>query len=382
MTNIRRQLQFDLKNHNAILLLGPRKTGKSTLLRQQFSDAYWVDLLLTEIRTQFTLHPEMLRQIVEQKKPKKVVIDEIQKVPELLDEVHYCLENTKTTFILCGSSARKLKKVASGVLGGRAARYEFFPLTTKEIPDAQLEQIFNQGLIPQHYLHKKPDRILKSYIIDYLEEEIRQEATVKNLPSFSRFLETAALMNGELLNFKNVSSEAGVSANTVKAYYQILVDTLFGFYLPPWEKSQTRRMILTSKFYLFDCGVVRALKEFQPVLQGTMEAGKIFETFLINEIRAYLSYSAKFHSMFFWRTSTDLEVDLVVGRKPLLAIEFKCSNQVKDRDLKGLRAFLEENPLRHKIVVYCGKEELKTKDGIEILPWKTFCKRLWENEFL
>ncbi len=380
----KRFLKLDLHDTQAAIILGPRKTGKSSLLKKQFPSAIFYDLLKTDLRTELTLRPEKLRHKILKDKPKIVVLDEIQKCPELLDEIHWCLENTTTKFILCGSSARKLKTVASGVLGGRAKRYDFFPLTSEEIESEfskdPLSRILNQGLIPQHFNADHPDRLLRTYVLDYLEEEIRQEAVVKNLPVFSRFLETAGLMNGELLNFENVAREAGASANTIKGYYQILVDTLFGFFLTPWEKSQTRRLIETRKFYLFDCGVVRALKEFQKIELRTSEAGRAFETFLINEIRAYQSYHENYESLFFWRTSNGLEVDLVVGRNASVAFEFKCADQIRSKDLAGLRAFNEENKPRCKLVVYNGPEQYETEDGITILPWRTFCQQLWHSK--
>lgn len=383
MTFIQRRLQLDLKNKKSILLLGPRKTGKSTYLKQHFPHAHYIDLLQTDVRSHLTRHPEHLRQLILQHQYPLVMIDEIQKIPTLLDEIHWCIENTTTQFILCGSSARKLKQITSGILGGRAERYEFFPFVTSEIPHPlHLLKIFNHGLIPQHYLTQKPERILRSYLVDYLEEEIRQEAIVKNLPAFARFLEVAALMNGELLNFKNISSEAGVSAHTIKSYYEILVDTLLGFFLDPWEKSQTRRMIQTRKFYLFDCGVLRSLQEFREIALKTRDAGKFFETFLLHEIRAYLSYTGKYSSLFFWRTSTGLEVDLIIGRTPKIALEFKCTESVQKKDLAGLRAFAEEHPTPLKIIVYCGSHELKTEDDIQILPWTTFCRELWRGKFI
>lgn len=382
MSLIRRTLNLTFDNHRAILLLGPRKTGKSTFLKSVFSDAEVIDLLQADTRLTYTLHPEKLRQKVLSSKPSLLILDEIQKAPELLDEVHWCIENTPTKIVLCGSSARRLKRISSGILGGRAVRYEFFPLTSYEIGDVDLYRAFNHGLIPLHYLAKDPVRLLRTYLIDYLEEEIRQEAVVRNLPAFSRFLEAAALMNGELLNFENAARESGVSAPTIKGYYKILEDTLFGFYLHPWRKSQSRRLIETRKFYLFDCGVVRALREYRVVEPKSMEAGRFFETFILNEVRAYQSYRGRFDSLFFWRTSNLLEVDLIIGRVPKLAVEFKCSEKIRPEDFKGLRAFLEEYPkTSYKCLVHCGVDTLRTEDGIDILPWQGFLKNLWKGTY-
>ena len=230
---LKRIRRLDFEDARAIILFGPRKTGKTTLLRALYPKAKLYDLLLSDLRTELTLHPSHLREWVLAEKPAVILIDEIQKVPELLNEVHWIIENTETRVILCGSSPRKLKRGAANLLGGRAFQVDLFPLVYPEIPDLDIERILNQGLIPQHYLGKSPDRFLKAYINQYLQEEIIGESRSRKLQAFHRFLEVAALMNGELLNYANVASDCGVSAKSIREYYQILTDTLLGFPLNP-----------------------------------------------------------------------------------------------------------------------------------------------------
>ena len=330
-----------MEGNNAAFLWGPRKVGKTTLLRQQFPNAKFYDLLNTDIKTRMLLQPSILREEVLAQTPGVVVIDEIQKAPALLDEVHWCLENTKTKFVLCGSSARKLRKGAANLLGGRAWRFELFPLTSREIGHLDLERALNHGLIPKHYAQSNSDRSLRSYVNDYLALEIEAEAATRNIPSFARFLEAVALTHGRLINYTNMARECGVSAKTVKEYYQILEDTLLGHTLPPWRKSKKRRLIETAKFYLFDVGIARALSGMHNIQKGTDEFGRAFEHFMIEEMRAFLSYREKNSHLSFWRTSTGMEVDLIVGDMDL-AIEFKASTRVDERDTKGLCALMED----------------------------------------
>lgn len=376
-----RALKIDLQDTQAVLLLGPRKSGKTTLLRETFKKATFFDLLKNDLRTQLTINPSLIRERVLEEKPSVVVIDEIQKVPSLLDEIHWCLENTETKFILCGSSARSLKRVSGGILGGRAWRLELFPLTTHEIPDVNLSQVLNRGLLPKHYLSKYADRELKAYVLDYLEEEIRQEAAVRNLPAFSRFLEVAAQMNGELLNYSNVGRDCGVGNKVIREYYQILEDTLLGFCLKPWVKSTERRMIETAKFYLFDPGITRYLKKITLIQPHTFEFGNAFEQFLINDVRAYIAYRELNTSLSFWRTSNKDEVDLIVGNMEL-AIEFKSVDQIQNKHLKGLRVLKTENNPKRTLMVSLDSNMRKTEDGIEIVPWDIFCKKLWARDWV
>ncbi|MBI4678553.1 MAG: ATP-binding protein [Elusimicrobia bacterium] len=381
LSGISRVLKIDLSGNNAAFLWGPRKTGKTTLLKQLFPEAKYYDLLDTELKTRLLVRPALLREQVLAQNPRLVVLDEIQKVPSLLDEVHWCLENTKTKFVLCGSSARKLRRAGANLLGGRAWRFEMFPLTTAEVPDADLDRILNHGLLPKHYLEEHPERSLSGYVFDYLEEEILEEALTRRVPNFAKFLEAVAASHGQLINYSNVARDCGVSCKTAREYFQVLEDTLLGHALEPWRKRRKRRLIETAKFYLFDVGLVRALNEMRPILRGTEEHGRAFEHFLIEEIRAYLSYSEKRIPIFFWRTSTGLEVDLVAGDLDL-AVEFKAVPMADERHAKGLRALHEERKVRKRLVISLDDEPRRLADGTDILPWRAFCRGLWSGEWI
>ncbi|MDI6732150.1 MAG: AAA family ATPase [Candidatus Margulisbacteria bacterium] len=381
LSRFKRTLEIDLDGNNAAFLWGPRKVGKTTFLHQKFPGATYYDLLDTERKTQLSIKPAILRQEVLAESPKLVILDEVQKVSALLDEVHWCLENTKTKFIMCGSSARKLRHGAANLLGGRAWRFELFPLTTNELKEYNLLRIMNHGLIPKHYAETNPDRSLKSYVFDYIEQEIRSEALVRNVPSFSRFLDAVSLTHGQLINYANLARDCGVSPKTAREYYQILQDTLLGHELLPWRKSKNRRLIETAKFYLFDPGVVRALSGFNKIQPRTDEFGRYFEHFLIEEIRAYLSYHEKNVPLAFWKTSTGLEVDLIIGNMDI-AIEFKATSQADERDLKGLRALLEDQKVGRAMVVSLDEKSRELANNIQILPWQEFCRKLWHGEII
>lgn len=376
---ISRILNLDFDEAHAILLFGPRKSGKTTLIKQRFPNAKVFDLLLSEVRIPFTLNPSLLKQYVLENPDQIFVIDEIQKVPALLDEVHWLLENTSAKFILCGSSARKLKRGASNLLGGRAYRYDLFPLVYKEAPNFDLIKAINHGLLPQHYLSLNTNKLLRSYVDQYLQEEIIEESNIRKLPSFYRFLEVAALMNGELLNYANVGSDCGVSGKTVREYYQILEDTFLGFTLNPWTKIKKRNLIETAKFYLSDTGVLRTLKGVGHLLPKTSEFGNAFETLLINEIRAYLHYKSSNLKISFWRTTSNFEVDLILGPMKY-ALEFKSTDQLRSNDFRGLKALMEEHSPEKKIIVCCEKNARKLKNGVHIMPYEYFLNSLWNDK--
>jgi predicted AAA+ superfamily ATPase len=322
-------------------------------------------------------------------RPHTVVIDEVQKVPALLDEVHGLLESTETRFILCGSSARKLRHGAANLLGGRAWRVELFPLTTHEldVPKSAaaarqlLTRIVNHGLIPQHHLMDRPERALRGYGLDYLAQEIQAEGLTRNVPAFARFLDAVALGHGQLLNYASVARDCGVSAKTVREYYQILDDTLLGHRLPPWRRTRKRRRIETEKYYLFDVGIVRALSGMRLIHAGTEEFGRAFEHFLIEEIRAYLSYRERHLPLAYWRTSTGLEVDLIVGDLDL-AIEFKASAGVGEGQAQGLRALRADQKVQRSMIVSLDERPRTLAGGIEVWPWHLFCEGLWAGEWV
>jgi len=377
---IERILRIRLPSNRSAFLWGPRKTGKTTYLRQNFKDALWVDLLDYNVFFELNKNPAYLRQIVEASGKRQVVIDEVQKIPAILDEVHYLMENKRIQFILCGSSARKLRRVSGGLIGGRAWRYELFPLVAREIgfENIDLKRILMYGTIPAHYLSPDPEMDLKAYVNDYLKEEIQAEAVVRRLSSFSRFLYYAALTNAQLLNYSNIARECGVSVKTVIEYYSILEDTLLGRTLSPWTKRKKRRLVETSKFYFFDTGVITPLLNRKEIVEGTMEYGFAFENFIVNECLAYSRYSRKDFPLYFYRTAAGNEVDLILGEGEV-AIEIKSSPS--NYRIKGLHIFNEEFKPKRLIVIDTGK--FKRKDGTILhLPYIDFLQMLWEGEII
>lgn len=382
----RRKLELNSSYKESCFLWGPRQTGKSTLLKTLFPKAMYYDLLLSDQYRRLVSDPSLLRQECEalglnsNNQDFPIIIDEVQKIPDLLDEVYWMIENRGLRFILCGSSPRKIKKSSGSLLGGRALRYQLFPLIFPEIPDFSLLKALNNGLLPRHYLVQKADKYLETYVGDYLKEEIVAEAATRNIPAFNRFLETASFSNGEIVNFNNIASDCGVSAPTVKAYFQILSDTLIGKWIPAFRKKVKRRLISAPKFIFFDVGIVSQLTHRGKIAQGSELFGRAFKHFITLEILAHSRYSDINYPLEYWRTSSQFEVDLVLGRGEA-AIEIKSTAFVKDRHLKGLRAFKEEHKSKY-ILVSLDPKPRKTNDGILILPWKDFLNNLWANKII
>ena len=382
----KRTLNLALSSKESCFLWGPRQTGKSTLLKTLFPHAKIYDLLLSTTFRRLISDPSHIRQECDalgltgntQKNP--IIIDEVQKIPELMDEIHWLIENRGLRFILCGSSPRKLMRSSVSLLGGRAVRYHLKPLVYPEVPDFSLQRALNHGLLPRHYLSKSATPLLEAYIGDYLKEEIMAEAATRNIPAFSRFLEIAALSNGELVNFNNIASECSVSMPTVKAYFQILADTLLGIWLPAFRKQKKRRLIRAPKFLFFDVGVVSHLARRGQIKPGSELFGRAFEHFITLEVFAHREYTGKHYEVQYWRTASQIEVDLILGKGDI-AVEIKSTTQAHDRHLKGLRAFKEEHRTEG-ILVSLDPQPRKTSDDIWILPWRTFLDRLWGNELL
>jgi len=380
----KRILDLSISGEETCFLWGPRQTGKSTLLKQRFPDSPRYDLLLSDVYRRLLANPALMREEIagQGHSPRfPIIIDEVQKVPDLLDEVHWLIENRGCRFILCGSSARKLKRKHANLLGGRAIRIELHPLVFPEIPDFSLEHALTWGLLPRHYLHKNPAKLIQSYVSDYLKEEIADEALTRNVPAFNRFLEVAALCNGELVNFNNIASECGVSLPTVKNYFGILEDTLLGNFIPAFRKRVKRRIIGAPKFYFFDVGITGYLTHRGRVLAGSELFGKAFEHFICMEIRAHRAYSGLFYPVSYWRTASQFEVDFILGETDV-AVEVKATASAGDRHLKGLRAFKEEHRAGNFILVSLDPAPRRTSDGIEILPWRVFLDRLWGGKLI
>lgn len=383
----KRLLTMPLSSRQTCFLWGPRQTGKSTLLKHLFPGATLYDLLRADVYERLVRNPSLIReecdaaQLSGATQTDPIIIDEFQKVPALLDEVHWLMEDRGVRFILCGSSARKIKRGQANLLGGRGIRYELYPLTYREIPDFSLRAAINNGLLPAHYASDISTRQLQAYVGDYLREEIAAEAITRNIGAFSRFLEIAAMSNGELINFTNIASECGVGAATVKGYFQILEDTLIGRQIHPYRKRVKRRLVGMPKFYFFDVGIVSYLAHRGLVELRSELFGKAFEHFLFMELTAHSSYSERFYPVSFWRSTSGFEVDFILGDCDV-AIEVKSSGLVRDQHLRGIRAFKEEHSAKRYMVVSLDPEPRRTKDGIDILPWNVFLDRLWKGKVL
>ncbi|MBN2384204.1 ATP-binding protein [bacterium] len=377
---IERIQQVKLPDNRSAFLWGPRKTGKSTLLKQQFPHAFTIDLLDYDLYLSLLKKPTLLRQLVRAQVSNTIIIDEVQKIPHLMDEIQWLIENTNYQFIMSGSSARKFRRKGVNLLGGRAWRFELYPLVTPEIKEIDLDRVLFTGLIPAHYLSADSEMDRKAYVNDYLREEIQMEALTRNLPAFSRFLNCAALTNGMLLNYTNAARESGVSVKTIRQYYQILEDTLLGRQLLPWKKSKKRRLIETSKFYFFDTGIVSTLMGHTSLIPGTFEYGRAFEHFIFMECSAYSHYSTLDFPISFWRTASGAEVDIILGNADVV-MEIKSSTHAQERT-KGLHLFREENRCGKMLIVSRDPLPRKLDSGITILPWHTFCQQLWNGDII
>jgi len=368
----------------SFFLWGPRQTGKSSLLRARYPQAVWIDLLKSDEFVRYSHKPELLRQELHARPAERlVVIDEFQKVPALLDEVHWLIENRRIVFVLCGSSARKVRRGHANLLGGRALRHELFSLVSAEIgSDFDVVRAVNHGGLPRHYLADAPARLVRAYVDDYLKEEIAAEGLVRNLPAFANFLAVAALGDTEIQNQANIARECGVSAPTVRGHFEILVDTLLGRFLPAYTKRPKRRVIQAPKFYFADVGVVNALAKRGRLQPGTELFGKALENWVGHELVAFLSYRQMDCQLRYWRLGSGIEVDFVTDDLRL-AIEVKATARPTDAHLRGLRALHQDQRSVGRRVLACMETRARrTEDGIDILPVREMLRRLWAGELL
>jgi len=376
-----RKQQFINAGEESLFLWGARQTGKSTLLKELYPDALWFDLLKSDVFRRYISEPEQFREVVlADTSNRLVVVDEIQKIPALLDEVHWLMVNQGRRCILSGSSARKIIRSGANLLGGRALRYELLPLSYSEIPEFDLLKALNSGLLPRHYASQNPKPLLDAYVGSYLQEEISAEAKIRNMQSFTQFLRAAAFSNGEMVNFSNIASDCGVSHNTVREYFQIIQDTLIGRFVPSFQKKPKRRVILSPKFFYFDLGIAGHLLKRGEVEPGSEAFGNAFEHFIYQELYAHTQYSGKQYPIAYWRTTSQMEVDFILGDHEV-AIEVKSTSNVQSHHLKGLKGFSEEYSVKKLIVVSSDPTERKIGD-ITVMPWKIFLDRLWAGEIL
>jgi predicted AAA+ superfamily ATPase len=376
----REQIFRGLGDESAFLW-GPIQTGKSTLLKMIFPEARYFDLLLATEFERFLKNPSLLREMLEADNQNRlVIIDEIQRLPELLNEIQWLMVNRGRRFILSGSSPRKIIRSGGNLLGGRALRYELYPLLYKEIPDFDLVRALNNGLLPRHYLSANAARMHSAYVGNYLRDEIIAEARIRKLNTFSRFLEVAAFSNGEMVNHSNIAVDCGVSPPTVKEYFQILEDTMIGRFVPSFQKRPKRRVILSPRFYFFDVGIAGYLLKRGKIIPGSEAFGKAFEHFIYHEIYSHSNYSDLNYPVSYWRTASQKEVDFILGDHEV-AIEVKATEMAHAWHFRGLKSFAEEYKVKRLILVSNDPYPRKT-EGIDILPWKIFLDQLWAGEII
>lgn len=365
-----------LLKKKSYFLFGPRQTGKTSLINATLKDTRVYDLLDTVTFLNLSQNPGRIEEELTTR-DRLVVIDEIQRLPELLHEVHKLIEKRKIKFLLTGSSARSLRRGGINLLGGRARTKYLHPFTHRELGKSfKLERALSAGLVPSIYFSDDPLSDLKAYTGTYLQQEVVAEGVTRNIPAFSRFLRVAAFCNGTVVNYTSVANDAQVPRTTVYEYFDILKDTLIIYELPAWKKTVKRKPLVSSKYYFFDCGVVSSLqkRQFSP---GSTEYGEAFETYIAHEIRAYRDYISD-EPINFWRSASGYEVDFILGEHT--AIEVKAKRNVSSQDLRALSALAEEKKMRNYICV-CLEFRRRKSGDIQILPYGEFLDELWDGSF-
>ena len=376
---IKRILNLDNTHNDSTFVWGVRQVGKTTLIKELYPNVTCYDLLQAKDFERLLRNPSLFGEDLEMLNDgDTVVIDEVQKLPQLLDEVHSLIFRKNIRFILSGSSPRKLKRRGANLLGGRALKEILYPLVSAEIPDFDIHKAVRYGTLPRHYLVDNPWKRLGAYISVYLNEEIREEALSRDLKTFSRFMEVAAFTNGEIVVYKNIAQDCGIDYRTVAGYFEILIDTLLGYMIPAFSYTKKRRSIQASKFYYFDVGIANYLRNRRNIQLGSVDFGHAFEHFIIQELIAYLGYNGKEEQLSYWRTSSGYEVDAVIGAGRV-AIEIKSAEEIQSRHTKGLKAFQEEFPDCRLIAVSFDSRPRIT-NGIEVYPVADFLKKLWNHE--
>jgi len=375
---LERSLHLPERPENSFFLWGPRQTGKSTLLRMTYPGATWIDLLKSDEFGRYSSRPALLREeLASTPGTRFVVVDEVQKVPGLLDEIHWLIENRGIVFALCGSSARKVRRQHANLLGGRAERFELSGLVSRELGSAfDLDRMLNHGTLPRHYLSDSPGRLLRAYVGDYLREEVAAEGLLRRLPAFAGFLQAAALADGEMVNFSTIARDCAVSSPTVTEYFHILEETLLGRFVPAFTRRPKRRVIRAPKFYFSDVGLVNVLARRGRLERGGELYGKAFENWVLHELWTATRYRELYEEISYWRLAGGAEVDFIVGDMRL-AVEAKSTTRVTSDHLKGLRQLAVDHPGTRRWLVCLEQKARLTEDGIEILPVGVFAERVW-----
>ncbi len=370
---------LELLKKKSFMLFGARSTGKTTLIESQLHGARVYDLLDDETFKMLLKRPKIIEEEALDAK-QLIVIDEIQKLPKLLDEVQRLIQKKNLRFLLTGSSARKLKHGGANLLAGRAWLAGLFPLSFSEIESFDLLTYLNTGGLPHIYGNSEALEELNAYVNVYLREEIQAESLVRQLGAFSEFLDMVALSNGQEINYASFASDCQISPSTLKNYFQILEDTLIGLKLPAYTKTKKRKAITRSKHYLFDIGVTRALAKRGEIVAYSELFGAAFEHFIVLEVRAYLSYNRLDKGMYYWRSLSQMEVDLIIEDE--IALEIKSSGLVSEKHFKGLRALQEEKIHKRFIVVSTDSVKRIVAGGIEVYPWQLFLQELWTGKII
>ncbi len=380
----RRKLELPTDSLTSFFLWGVRQSGKTTLLKERYPDALFVDLLQGEQFDRYRRQPQRLRQELQvnpMARPSRVVIDEVQRVPELLNEVHWLIENEQIAFAICSSNARRLRRGGVNLLGGRALSYRLHGLSARELrDDFNLVHLLNRGFVPRIYDSTRGRDYLDAYVYDYLTTEVAIEAELRNMPAFSEFLTSAALADTEIVNFKNVAADCGVSSQTVKNYYEILVDAMHGDWLPSFRRRPKRRVTQLPKFYFSDVGVVNVLSRRNELERESISFGHAFENWVFHELQTYMEYNKNRERITYWRLSSGNEVDFIIGDMRV-AIEAKATRRTATRHFKGLRELVKDHPEVSRRILVCSEDtSFVTDDHIEVLSEDDFVLRLWDGE--
>ena len=379
----KRYLRLPEKPKQSFFLWGPRQTGKTTLLKACYPDALRIDLLKTDELMRYIKAPSLLREeVAALSHDRLIVVDEIQKAPVLLDEIHYMIQEWQCVFALCGSSARKVRRGHANLLGGRAIRYELFGLAEQELgADFSIEHFVNTGPLPNHYGAENPVLALRAYVDDYLREEILEEGLTRRLPIFSDFLRVAAIGDTEILNMSNIARETGIAVSTVRDHYGILVDSLMGAFLPAFTLRPKRRTIQAPKFYFRDLGVVNHLARRGAIRPGSELFGKAFENWLFHELSVHAKYTELFYELSYWRLSSGIEVDFILG-PGTVAIEAKGKSRINSGDMQGLVNFKKDFPEVKWLIIVCLEKRMrKTDEDIYVVPYQEFTRLLWDGKW-